>query len=724
MKFEIKHECAGRIRLKICAFKNLNEGEFLKEISKFSGVKECRFNAKIGALVINYDKNFTSSAFKNTAREGEGESEGSRNSANSRKSANTGTRDELIKHLANLDLAKFKRAKKRERSHAPSKNALIVSAAALGANFFFRNSAFVRLFSLIACLPLLKEGAKESLAHGLTSKTLEALAAGISFGRADTFAANSTNTMLALGEYMEESTVYKSDDLIKELAKPDISEAWVEVEQNGEKIEMKIPASKLKTGDIVVVRSGDIIGVDGHILSGEALINQSSMTGEALPARKSRGDSVLSGTIVAEGKIRIWAESVGDETSAHSIKKYIANALKERSQIGARAMRLGDKLVPITFGLAGVSYLINRNFTSVASVLQADYSCALKLPTPVAFKSSISKAGKAGILIKGAKALESLGASDTFVFDKTGTLTHGNLEVVKIISFDKNFSDKDILNLTASAEEHYFHPVAQAIVEAAKKRGFIHVSHDEVEFVVAHGVKTNIEGKILIIGSKHFLQDDEMIDFAPFKKRIENLENRGLSLLFIAFDGKLLGVIGLRDRLRDNAKFVISQLRKIGVKQIIMLSGDVKQKADEVARELGLDAAYGELLPTQKTEIIKDLQSRGHKVTFIGDGINDAPSLMAADVGIGMPSSAHIAKASAQILLLKNDIEGVAKIKAAADDTLRLIRRNFNATVGVNSVILLLATLGILSPISTAILHNGTTIALLLNSIKGAKFEK
>ncbi|MBR2157547.1 MAG: heavy metal translocating P-type ATPase, partial [Campylobacter sp.] len=514
----------------------------------------------------------------------------------------------------------------------------------------------------------------------------------------------------------------KSDDLIRELARPDTAEAWVEQEIDGKIVEIKIPTNKIKIGDIVVVGTGDIIAIDGHIVSGEALVNQVSMTGEAEAVKKGRGDRVLSGTVVEDGKIRIWAELVGKETSTQKIKQYILASLDEKSQIGLKATKLADKLVPITFGLAGFSYLINKNMQDVASVLQADYSCALKLPTPVAFKSSISKAGKNGILIKGAKALEALYNADTFVFDKTGTLTYGNLEVAEINSFNTKFSDDDLLNLTASAEEHYFHPVAQAIVEAAKERGFIHMHHEEVQFIVAHGVKTQVSGKPVVIGSRHFLEDDEKISFAKFEDKIEKSIQNGLTLLYIAYDNELLGTIGLIDYIRTNAKQTFEKLKKLGVKEIVMLSGDVESKAKSVAKELGIDKVFANLLPTGKTAILENLKKSGRKVAFVGDGINDAPSLIKADVGISMQKGAGIAKATSDISLLKDDIMAVAQAKELSNNTLNLINRNFNTTVGINSAILLSATLGLLNPTLTAFLHNGTTIGLLINAIGGVKF--
>ena len=295
---------------------------------------------------------------------------------------------------------------------------------------------------------------------------------------------------------------------------------------------------------------------------------------------------------------------------------------------------------------------------------------------------------------------------------------------MSIDSYDKAWSEDDILNLTASTEEHYFHPVAEAVVKAAKQKGFVHMHHEEVEFIVAHGVKTEVNGKTVIIGSRHFLEDDEKIPFAKHKKAIENSLEDGRTLLYISYDGKLLGTIGLADHLRHNTKEALARLRTLGVKNIIMLTGDTKEKAELISGELGIDKVYAGLLPTDKARIVKELMKEGHQVAFIGDGINDAPALISAHVGISMSKGADIAKATADVSLLKDDIEAVVEAKEFANKTMKLINNNFNTTVAVNSVILAGATLGFFTPIVTAVLHNGTTIALLLNSIKGVKLNK
>lgn len=681
----IAHLTKNRVRF-VCERIGLecDESRLEARISEFRYAKSVRVNKKAKSVIIGFESNF----------------------------------DEIKEFIENLPIENFNK-----RKVSPNKSKIYKAATALAVTPFIADNGAKALSSLIAAAPLLKEGASEALKGGITSKVLEATAVGVSLARRDFLAANSTNLMLTIGEYMEESAVHRSDDLIKELARPNIEEVWIEVNNHGKKSLKKIATADVKVGDIVVVGAGESIGIDGYIVEGTASVNQVSMTGEAEPVKKERGDRVMSGTVVEDGRIKIWAESIASESATARIKSYIQSSLNEKSAVGLKATKLADKLVPVTLSLAGVSYLLSRDMTRVASVLQADYSCALKLATPVAFKSSISKAGRNGVLIKGAKAIEALASADTFVFDKTGTLTHGSLSVVKVHSFKKEFTEAQLLNLTASAEEHYFHPVAEAIVRAAREIGFHHIHHDEVEFIVAHGVKTYVGGKEVVIGSRHFLEDDEQISFSKHEKIIKNEVDSGLTLLYVGYDKELLGVIAMRDTMRENAAQTLARLRKLGVKELIMLTGDVQSKAGQVASELGIDRVYANCLPTDKAGIIEQLKAEGKKVAFVGDGINDAPSLTKAHVGISMQKGADIAKATADISLLKDDIGSVAVAKDAANKTIKLINANFNATVGINSLILAGATFGFFNPIATAVLHNGTTIGLLANSMKGVKLS-
>lgn len=630
----------------------------------------------------------------------------------------------LLKHIKQCNIQKNEDSYLALRDEIPSSAEVVRATTALLVSPFLNSLPLKMGFSLIACFPLLVSGIKETWQNGINSRTLEAMAVAISLYLRDFKTANSTNFMLALGEYIEEITMYKSDDLIKELSKPTGGNAWIEVrDKNGISLK-QVSSEELKIGDIVVIGAGETILIDGHIIKGEALVNQISMTGEATPTYKGRGDRVLSGTIVQEGNIRVWAESVGGDTAMARIKNYIEETLVQKSAKELSASKMADSLVPITLGLSIFSYLFTRDLMRAASVLQADYSCALKLTTPVAFKSAISSAGKEGIIIKGAKSLESLQMSEVFIFDKTGTLTKGDLEVLEVYSFSKEWNEDLILNLAASIEEHYFHPVAQAVVKAAKEKEFVHFHHDEVTFIVAHGVKSEINGKSVVIGSRHFLEDDEGISFMQHQNEIQKILKRGETPLFIGYDSKLLGVILLKDILRENSKRALERLRQSGVKEIIMLTGDTKQKAAQIAKELGINRYYAELLPTQKAEILEQIMQEGKKVAFVGDGINDAPALIKADTGIGMHKGADIAKASADVVLLRDDIEAVAEARELAIACLNKVQRNFKITVGINSLILGLATFGKLSAIQTAFAHNGTTIALLFNAIQKIKVKK
>lgn len=691
------HQTPSRVRYKYFLLKEkfIDENILKNHLEKIDFVKSVRINKKAISLVFEIEKDITSQ-LENILSEL--------------------TLDKLLSNCENEAVCVSCVSEEE-----PSVKGMIKASAALASERLMTNDLLKASITTAASIPLLIDGSKELLEEGLTSKVLESAAVAISIYRKDYLAANSTNVMLELGEYIEETTVHKSDDLLKELAKPNVEEAWVEKLVDGKTTEILIKSTDVQVGDIVVVGIGNTIPVDGHILEGTGSVNQVSMTGEAEPIVRYRGDRVISGTIVEEGRFRIWAEHVGANTATQRIKHYIENSLNEKSSVQLKANKLANKLVPVTLGLAGVSYIFDRDFERVASILQADYSCALKLATPVAFKSTISKAGHNGIMIKGAKSIEALSNADTFVFDKTGTLTCGELEVISVESYRDDWTEEEVLNLTASTEEHYFHPVAEAVVKAAKQRGFVHMHHEEVEFIVAHGVKTEVNGKSVVIGSRHFVEDDEKIDFTEHKDKINNSLKNGKTLLYIGYDGKLLGTIGLADELRENTKESIARLKKLGVKNIIMLTGDTKEKAKLIADEIGIDEVRSELLPQDKAKIVKELMSEGKKVAFIGDGINDAPALISAHVGISMSRGADIAKATADISLLKDDIACVVEVKEYANKTMNLINNNFNATVGINSCILAGATFGLFSPIVTAVLHNGTTIGLLLNSIRGVK---
>lgn len=568
--------------------------------------------------------------------------------------------------------------------------------------------------ALATAVPLFRHAAEDYQERGLTSHGLEGLAVAISLGRADYTAANTTTFMLALGEALEDSIARRSDDLLKHLLRPTGTEVWVM--RDG--VEVLVPADQVAVGDPVVMATGTIVPIDGTVLSGEATVNEAAMTGESAGVVKTRGSTVLSGTLVEEGRLVVYAERVGANTAASRIADYVQQSLTVKSEAQLDAARLADRLVPSVLTLAGVSWLLSGDWRRTASVLQADYSCALKLATPVAFKSAMYGIGQAGVLVKGASALERLAQADTIVFDKTGTLTTGNLIVTDSVTFDEDFSPDDLICLAASVEEHYFHPLAQAVVAAARTLCTRHFDHQEVEFIVAHGVASVVEGKRIVIGSRHFIEDDEGIDLAGCEAVTAPLVAEGKTLLYIGFGGRLLGLLALKDSTRPTSRHTIERLRGLGVKRLLLLTGDNPDRAAELAHDLGLDGFHASLLPEDKARIVEDLTESGARVAFVGDGINDAPALARAHVGIAMQKGADIARLTADIALLEDEIERVADVRAAASAVMARIESNYRLTVGLNTAILSAAALGLLSPVGTAVLHNGTTIGILLNALR------
>lgn len=592
---------------------------------------------------------------------------------------------------------------------------VFASAAVLLGTLTRMPEALNKPATLAVSVPLYLEAVKALCTEGLNSHVLEALAVAISTASGDHLAANTTLFMLALGEYLERSIARRSDDLLKHLLNPEPEQIWVE--RDGQ--EQQINADEVRVGDTVICAAGNLVPVDGTVLGGDATINEASMTGESVPVRRMRGDTVLSGTVVEEGRIRVYAERVGAGTASARIATYVQHALQVKSDTQVAASRLADRLVPGVLGLGAISWLLSGNWRRAAAVLQADYACALKLATPVAFKSAMYTAGRQGLLFKGAEALERLAEADTFVFDKTGTLTTGDLTITDTLTFDPAFGPGDLIDLAASVEEHYFHPLALAVVEAARARKGRHFDHGEVSFIAAHGVASVIQGKRIVVGSRHFIEDDEGIPIAPHRDQLSSLRTEGKTLLYIGFGGKLLGVIALKDTLRHNTVETLQRLREQGVKRILMLTGDQQERAAELAAELDLDEFHAQLLPEEKAALLSGLKEQGARIAFVGDGMNDAPALAGAHVGIAMQRGADLARLTSDIALLEDDIGRVADAKTLANQTMRHINTNFKLTVVANTGILAAAATGALSPIASSVLHNGSTIAILLNALRG-----
>ena len=679
------HRLAGRFRFRfrVSAAAPFDVHGIVLAVENIEGVTEARINKAARSLIVGFDPSLTDS-------------------------------DKLEKEILELWLPALAESSREGPERHEELAAVGVSGALLLATS--RLPASLQMPATIGgALPLFGSAMDDLQKAGITSHVLEALAVAISTARRDYMAANATTFMLALGEYLENSIARRSDDLLKNLLRPDTGLVWIEVDG----AESQIEAAALKTGMTVIVGSGATIPVDGTVLGGEALVNEAAMTGESIPVTRTRGDPVLSGTVVEEGRLRIYAEHVGQRTAAARIADYVARSLTAKSQAQLGSSRLADRLVPAVLGLAGTAWLLSGDWQRAAAVLQADYSCALKLATPVAFKSAMYRSGTHGILFKGADALERLAEADTFIFDKTGTLTTGSLAVTDSIAFDPHFTASDLIDLAASVEEHYFHPLALAVVEAARKHHGRHFDHKEVEFIAAHGVASVVEGQRIVVGSRHFVEEDEGVPFGRHRTTIEHLFEQGKTVLHIGFGGRLLGVIALKDQMREASPSTIARLRRLGAKKIVMLTGDHRVRAAELSAQLGLDEFHAELLPEQKAELVAQLKASGARIAFVGDGINDAPALAGAHVGIAMQKGADIARLTADIALLEDDIERVADAKALANATLELIDQNFKLTVGVNTGILAAAAFGKLTPIASSVLHNGSTIAILLNALLG-----
>ncbi|QBH95588.1 heavy metal translocating P-type ATPase [Limnobaculum zhutongyuii] len=566
--------------------------------------------------------------------------------------------------------------------------------------------------------PTIAEGVESLCQRELKVEVLDALALSLSIARGDYRTAMLTQSLLTLGEYFEQETSRHSDELLSELMQPQYHSVWVE--RDGESQE--INAEELVNGDVMLLGPGDNIPADGSVLRGIGLINQASMTGESVPVRREAGAWVFAGTQVQDGNIAVRAERVGDESSTANIRRFITESLGQRSETQQVTQRMADRRVAITLGAGAGVFALTRDWNRLASVFLVDYSCALKLSTPIAFKSVMYKAATSGLLLKGGRAIEQLADIDTVVFDKTGTLTYGDMLVTDVVSFDpKHTWAKRLLAIAASVEEHSNHPLARAVVSAAQEHELPHINHGEVEYVIAHGLISELDGNRMVIGSRHFLREHYHIDFSPFQTQIEELEEQGRHLLFISLNEQLVGMIGLQDNVRDEAAQVISQLRELGIKNVILLTGDKQHKAEQMAKDLGIDQFFAEATPESKVSVVQSLQEQGCRVMFVGDGVNDAPVLTQADVGLAMNQSTELAQQAADAVLLQDSLHGVVTARELAVDAMKLVNSNIKLTEWINSAIMLAAAMGRLSPTLSALLHNGTTIGVLLRSLAARK---
>ena len=566
--------------------------------------------------------------------------------------------------------------------------------------------------AIIRSVRYISEGLKSLLNGKLSVSVLDATAVTVSLVRGDFSTASSVMFMLGLGELLEDWTHKKSVSDLAGAMSLNVDKVWL---KNGE--ETLVSVSDVKEGDRIIVRTGNMIPLDGKVVEGEAAVNQASMTGEALPVRKVCGSYAYAGTVVEEGECVIEVEKVSGGGRYDRIVKMIEESEKLKSTAEDKASRLADRLVPYTLGGTVLTYLLTRNVTKTLAVLMVDFSCALKLSMPIAVLSAMRECNQYNISVKGGKFLEAAAKADTIVFDKTGTLTYAQPKVAKIVTFG-NRAENDMLRLAACLEEHYPHSLANAVVEEAKARGLNHEEyHSKVEYVVAHGISSTVENRKVVIGSYHFVFEDENCRIPDGdEQKFADISDE-YSHLYLAVSGVLTAVICISDPLRKEAKDAIKALHALGVKNVVMMTGDNEKTAAAVAREVGVDEYHAEVLPEDKAKFIREEKTAGRTVIMIGDGVNDTPALSEADVGIAINTGAAIAKEIADITISSEDLFEIVKLRELASALTKRIDKNYRFIVGFNFMLIVLGVAGFIQPTTSAMLHNMSTLGISLKSM-------
>ena len=568
-------------------------------------------------------------------------------------------------------------------------------------------------YTAFRSIHFLWKGVRCVLSRRLEVEVLDALSIGVSLLRGDFGTAGSVMFLLNLGSLLEEWTRKKSlDDLARSMAL-NVDKVWV----RSQGTEVLVPLTKVRSGDEVVVRSGNMIPLDGTVLEGEAMVNQAALTGEAMPVRKAEGSTLYAGTVVEEGECVFIAKAEGGSNRYDKIVAMIEESEKLKSSTENRALVLADKLVPWCLGATVVTYLLTRNATRAISCLMVDFSCALKLSMPLAVLSAMRECGSYHITVKGGKYLEALSKADTIVFDKTGTLTRATPQVVEVVPFS-GCNEREVLQLAACLEEHFPHSMANAVVRAAKERGISHEEmHSEVEYIVAHGIASRVGGERVVIGSHHFVFEDEKCTIPSAEQQKFDALKPAYSHLYMAASGQLVGVICISDPLRPEAASVLNGLRALGIRNTVMMTGDSERTAAAIAKQVGVDRFFAEVLPEDKANFVQQAKAEGHTVVMIGDGINDSPALSAADIGIAINSGAAIAREIADVTIKADSLEELVALKAIANSLQKRVHANYRFVLTFNSALIALGALGILQPASSAMLHNLSTIGISLKSM-------
>lgn len=555
----------------------------------------------------------------------------------------------------------------------------------------------------------------QTLAQGkIEVPVLDATAIGVSMLRGDYGTAGSVMFLLGVGELLEEWTHKKSvGDLARSMSL-NVGKVWLK--KDGQ--EILVPSEKIVAGDEIVVHMGNLIPFDGEVSNGEGMVNQASLTGESVPVRRTLGSVVYAGTVLEEGELTILVKQTGGSSRYEKITAMIEESEKLKSGLESKAEHLADRLVPYSLGGTALTYLLTRNATKALSILMVDFSCALKLAMPISVLSAIREANQHKITVKGGKFLEAVAEADTIVFDKTGTLTKAQPTVAEVVSFSETKSPDELLRIAACLEEHFPHSMAKAVVDAAREKYLDHEEmHSKVEYIVAHGISTTINGKKAIIGSYHFVFEDEnSIIPEGMEEKFRHLPEE-YSHLYLALEGVLAAVICIEDPLRPEAAEIIRQLKKTGLKKIVMMTGDSERTAKAIAKKVGVDEYYAEVLPEDKANFVEKEKVEGRKVIMIGDGINDSPALSAADVGIAISEGAEIAREIADITVAADDLAEILVLRMLSNRLMKRIHKNYRFIVTFNAGLILLGVVGILQPTTSALLHNTSTLYIGLKSM-------
>ncbi len=686
MKFIIKHEIAGRIRVHMCQERMTyaQADTLLYYLTQSSFITNAKIYERTADAAICYTCN----------------------------------REEIIQLLKSFSYEKTEvpeayLANSGRELNAIYQEKLICQVMQRAVNQLLMPLPLRKIFITLKGFRYIHEGIRSLIQRKLEVSVLDATAISVSLLRKDFSTAGSVMFLLGIGELLEEWTHKKSvGDLARSMSL-NINKVWVSYDGT----EVLVPTSDVHTGDHVIVRMGTMIPFDGTVIAGEAMVNQCSLTGESMPVHKHVESYVYAGTVIESGELTLKVAEARGCSRFEKIVTMIEETEKLKSGVESKAEHLADRLVPYTLGGTILTYLLTRNVTKALSVLMVDFSCALKLAMPITVLSAIREATQYNMTVKGGKFLETIAEAETIVFDKTGTLTKAQPSVVDVICFSEDYNEEEVLRLAACLEEHFPHSMAKAVVEAANARGLEHQEmHSQVEYIVAHGISTTVGDKKAIIGSYHFVFEDENTLISEnISEKFKQIPQQ-YSKLYLAIEGRLIGVICIEDPIREDAKDVIKSLKSAGFKKIVMMTGDGQKTASYVAKQLGIDEVYSEVLPADKAMYVEKEKENGRKVILIGDGINDSPALSAADVGIAISEGAEIAREIADIVVGEDDLQSIVTLKLLSQALLRRINKNYHRIVTINSALILLGVLSLIQPTTAALLHNASTLTITLRS--------